>query len=127
MLVGQIAEALISAAPALGAVAGKCYDERAGHQVQLSFTTWAGVGGAFIARLEGGAIDPSGDSFNFGPRLSSIKPKWGWEGATGFDWMPGWGPWHVSGQVRYGSAQKTQAFNNLHTFEHIILRSERPA
>jgi hypothetical protein len=71
--------------------------------------------------IEGGAFDPSGDSFNFGPALSNIKPKWGWEGAVGFDWMPGWGPWHVSGQVRYGSAQKTQGFNNLRQFEHIIL------
>jgi len=24
--------------------------------------------------------------------------------------MPGWGQWHLSGQFRYGSAQKTQAF-----------------
>jgi hypothetical protein len=72
--------------------------------------------------IEGGAVDPSGDSFNFGPRLSSIKPKWGWEGAAGFDWMPGWGPWHVSGQFRYGSAQKTQGFNSFGAgFEHIVL------
>jgi hypothetical protein len=46
-------------------------------------------------------------------------------GAAGFDWMPGWGPWHVSGQVRYGSAQKTQGVNTLFPphFETIIVPS----
>src|SRR5215471_14093944 len=60
--------------------------------------------------IEGGAFNPSGDAFSLGARVSNIRPKWGWEAAAGFDWMPGWGQWHLSGQFRYGSAQKTQAF-----------------
>jgi hypothetical protein len=54
---------------------------------------------------------------------SSIKPKWGWEGAAGFDWQPGWGPWHLSGQFRYGSAQKSQGFNTLGHFSTIVIPS----
>jgi hypothetical protein len=61
--------------------------------------------------IEGGAMIPSGDGFSLGPRVSNIKPKWGWEAAAGFDWSPqGWGPWHLSGQFRYGSAQRTRSF-----------------
>ena len=66
--------------------------------------------------IEGGAINAAGNAFSIGPVISNIKPKWGWEGAAGFDWVPqGWGPWHLSGQFRYGTAQRTQAFHGSTT------------
>jgi hypothetical protein len=66
--------------------------------------------------IEGGAMNVAGDAFSIGPVISNIKPKWGWEGAAGFDWVPqGWGPWHLSGQFRYGTAQRTQAFHGSTT------------
>src|SRR5262249_19529068 len=73
-------------------------------------TTCAGPRERWAWWIEGGAFNPSGDAFSLGARVSNIRPKWGWEAAAGFDWMPGWGQWHLSGQFRYGSAQKTQAF-----------------
>jgi hypothetical protein len=73
--------------------------------VKERFTWW----------IEGGAFNPSGDSFSLGAALSNIRPQWGGEGAAGFDWQPGWGPWHLSGQFRYGSAQKTKSFSGSTT------------
>jgi len=64
--------------------------------------------------IEGGAFNAgsgNSDDFSLGPRETNIRPQWGWEGAVGFDWSPqGWGPYHLSGQFRYGSAQKTKTF-----------------
>jgi hypothetical protein len=101
LLAGASVVALSVAAPNAGAadMAMKAAPVPA-QVVKESWTWW----------LEGGAMDPGSGSFNFGPAVSGIKPKWGGEGAIGFDWMPGWGPWHVSGQFRYGSAQRTQGF-----------------
>jgi hypothetical protein len=72
--------------------------------------------------IEGGAVNPAGSTPNFGPvtvlgttmntGLGGPRPNWGFEGAVGFDWQNAdMGPWHLSGQFRYGSAQKSQALN----------------
>ena len=45
-----------------------------------------GPGGSRAERLT-----QSGDAFSLGARVSNLRPKWGWEAAAGFDWMPGWG------------------------------------
>jgi hypothetical protein len=59
--------------------------------------------------LEGGAFNMSGDPATAGASFLGGRPKWGPEGAAGFDWQPqGWGPWHLSGQFRYGSAEKSR-------------------
>jgi len=35
----------------------------------------------------------------------SFKPRFGWEGAAGFDYRFANSPWHVSAQIRYGAAK----------------------
>jgi hypothetical protein len=106
LLAGASVVALTVAAPSAGAgdLNKKPMPMKAPPALPVAKETWAWW-------IEGGAFNPSGDSFNFGPRVSDIRPKWGFEGAAGFDWMPGWGQWHLSGQFRYGSATKTKAFN----------------
>ena len=60
--------------------------------------------------IEGGAFNSAGDDVNFAGPLR-LKPKWGGEGAAGFDWKPAtFQAWHLSGQFRYGAATKNPRF-----------------
>ncbi len=60
--------------------------------------------------LEGGAFNTSDPYFGPFPFLATpvgITPKLGLEGAIGFDYSPAaWSPYHISGQFRYGAAQR---------------------
>jgi Legionella pneumophila major outer membrane protein precursor len=60
--------------------------------------------------VEGGAFNTSDPNFGPFPFLATpvgITPKLGWEGAIGFDYSPAaWSPYHISGQFRYGAAQR---------------------
>jgi len=67
--------------------------------------------------VEGGPFW-TGGSANFGSAIpgvsstGSVKPKSGGEFAVGFDFAPGtYGPYHYSGQFRYGAAKRNS--NNL--------------
>ncbi len=73
--------------------------------------------GQFRAWVEGGAFWTGGDPFysfytfanlvrgDNAPAFFTLKPKVGWEAATGFDYRFAGSPWHVSGQFRYGEAR----------------------
>jgi hypothetical protein len=66
---------------------------------------------------EGGAIWSGGDPiYSFFDRTNlstlstvqgmfALKPKLGWEAASGFDYRFAGSPWHVSGQFRYGEGK----------------------
>jgi opacity protein-like surface antigen len=60
--------------------------------------------------LEGGAFNTGDPNFGPFPFLATpvgITPKLGFEGAIGFDYSPAaWSPYHISGQFRYGAAQR---------------------
>jgi hypothetical protein len=59
--------------------------------------------------IEGGGFHTGGGSVYFGDPTEVGKPKWGWEGALGFDYQ--FDPvWHVSAQFRYGQAKKSGSF-----------------
>jgi hypothetical protein len=71
--------------------------------------------GQFRAWVEGSAIWSGGDPFysfytvadvarGDTPSIFALKPKVGWEAATGFDYRFRDSPWHVSAQFRYGEA-----------------------
>ena len=71
---------------------------------------------------EGGAIwsggDPIDSFFNRTdltgtissvPGFFALKPKLGWEAASGFDYRFSGAPWHVTGQLRYGEGKTSAA------------------
>jgi hypothetical protein len=66
-------------------------------------TQWTVWGEGELASVTGGSVNV-GDPINVG------KPGHGGEGAAGFDYRFAGTPWHISADVRYGSAQRTQAF-----------------
>src|SRR5215475_11974902 len=94
--------------------------------------------GEFRAFIEGGASWTAGDSVRgFFPVLTpavgfigfynglvsqslALRPRLGWEAATGFDYRFAASPWHVSAQFRYGegrtSAQSPAGAINLAGF-----------
>ncbi len=58
--------------------------------------------------LEGGAVNPAGDPATVGLTFFGPRARWGAEGAAGFDWQPqAFAQWHLSGQFRYGQAQRS--------------------
>jgi len=59
---------------------------------------------------EGGAFATNGGSVHFGDPIDAGKPHWGGEAAAGFDMRFGVTPWHISADVRYGSAKATGTF-----------------
>ncbi len=61
--------------------------------------------------VEGGALRIGGERIGFG-QIDSVDPKWGAEGAIGFDWKSqALSSWHLSGQFRYGQSQRSHRFN----------------
>jgi hypothetical protein len=94
--------------------------------------------GEFRAFIEGGAVWTAGDPVRgFFPTLTAaagfigfyngltpgsfaLRPRLGWEAATGFDYRFAASPWHVSAQFRYGegraSAQSPAGAINLTGF-----------
>jgi len=85
LLAGASVVALVAAAPSAGAAdMNKPTLTKAPPLAPAAKERWAWW-------IEGGAFNPSGDDFSLGARVSNIRPKWGWEAAAGFDWMPGWG------------------------------------
>ncbi len=66
-------------------------------------TQWTVWGEGELASVTGGSVNV-GDPINVG------KPGHGGEGAAGFDYRFAGTPWHISADVRYGSAQSNQAF-----------------
>ena len=61
---------------------------------------------------EGGGAEPFGGEPRFGnPAIDAGKAKFGPEVGAGFDCRFGLSPWHASGQIRYGTMQRTQSFN----------------
>src|SRR5207249_9999532 len=75
--------------------------------------------GQFRVFVEGGAFWTGGDPIPFsgsffgrgGPILlvdggvdPTVRPKIGWNIATGFDYRFAGTPWHINGQARYGEA-----------------------
>lgn len=83
--------------------------------VQERAWTWWIEGGAFntAGKAPNTGPVPLGEAFFPGipgtiPGFGGFGPNWGAEGAIGFDWQPqGLGPWHVSGEFRYGSANSS--------------------
>jgi hypothetical protein len=77
--------------------------------------TWWIEGGAFntAGKAPNTSPVPVGEAFFPGipgtiPGFGGFGPNWGAEGAIGFDWQPqGLGPWHLSGEFRYGSAKSS--------------------
>ena len=108
LLAGASVVALAAAAPSAGAADMNKPMPMKAPPAPVAKNTWTWW-------IEGGAFNTAGDAFSIGPVISNIKPKWGWEGAAGFDWLPGWGPWHLIGQFRYGTAQRTQSFHGSTT------------
>jgi Legionella pneumophila major outer membrane protein precursor len=59
---------------------------------------------------EGAAFATNGGSVHFGDPVDAGKAHWGGEAAAGFDVRLGVTPWHVSADVRYGSAKNSGTF-----------------
>jgi opacity protein-like surface antigen len=98
LLAGASVVALAAAAPSAGAAdMNKPMPAKAPAPVPVAKDTWTWW-------IEGGAFNTSGGSVGF----PAFKPKWGGEGAVGFDWQP-FAPMHVVGQFRYGAATKSTA------------------
>src|SRR5437868_15174810 len=61
--------------------------------------------------IEGGALGIAGKGLGLDPS-GPVDPKWGVEGAVGFDWKrQTLSPWHLSGQFRYGQERRGQSLN----------------
>ncbi|HTE77018.1 MAG TPA: Lpg1974 family pore-forming outer membrane protein [Xanthobacteraceae bacterium] len=104
LLAGASVVALAAAAPnAVAADLSKPNLTKAPPPAPVAKDTWTWW-------IEGGAFNTAGDDFNKGVPGVGIKPKWGPEGAVGFDWRP-FSPMHVVGQFRYGSATRSKPLN----------------
>lgn len=57
--------------------------------------------------LEGASFDTQGGTVHLADTTDAGRPRHGWQGAGGFDIRFGATPWHVSGDVRYGSASRS--------------------
>ena len=67
--------------------------------------------------IEGGAFDTADPYFGLSAPFNGITPRWGWEGAIGFDYRMGaFSPYHLSGQFRYGAAKRSSAFSRTESF-----------
>src|SRR5690348_4481681 len=93
LLAGASVAALVAAAPSAGAAdLSKPALTKAPPAAPVAKDTWTWW-------IEGGAFNTSGKVLG----VPAFDPKWGGEGAVGFDWnaVP---QMHVVGQFRYGSA-----------------------
>jgi hypothetical protein len=103
LLAGASVVALAAAAPSAGAAdLNKPSLSKAPPPAPIAKDTWTWW-------IEGGAFNTAGDDINKNIPVVALKPKWGPEGAVGFDWRP-FSPMHVIGQFRYGTSSKSQSF-----------------
>ncbi len=78
------------------------------------------IKGEFKAFAQGGAFWTGGDpaytfypTFGALPGFFALKPKVGWDAGTGFDYRFAGTPWHVSTQIFYGDARRSDSAAGL--------------